>query len=165
MSWLAQLCLLLEAFSHSYQEGMESWFECETYLGYTASRCPSQTGFSFRASCCVQSWESSLLQLVFSFFIFFPPFLFAFLFRTLSSTLAPCTLWQLTLGTAFWSLLQRGTADHKWAACDWIWTQLRRNKPCHAQFLWQSIKTLHGIFICSVIVLLSRKMLHLLPYL
>lgn len=73
-------CLGLPSFAYfwkhfptviSERNGILVCFEYETYLGYTASRCPSQTEFSFRASCCVQSWESGLLQLLFSFFFFF----------------------------------------------------------------------------------------------
>lgn len=171
-------CLGLPSFAYfwkhfptviSERNGILVCFEYETYLGYTASRCPSQTGFSFRGSCCVQSWESSLLQLLFSFFFFFsPPVLFPLLFRNLRSCL---TLLHLVAAHSRNCILVsvtervRSTADHKWAACNWAWAQLRRNKPFSAQLLWQSIKTLHRVFIFTIIVLLSRKMLSLLPYL
>lgn len=168
-------CLGLPSFAYfwkhfptviSERNGILVCFEYETYLGYTASRCPSQTGFSFRGSCCVQSWESSLLQLLFSFF-FFSPSCFV------SSPLQESEVLPLHLVAAhsrnciLVSVTERvrSTADHKWAACNWAWAHLRTNKPFSAQLLWQSIKTLHRVFIFTIIVLLSRKMLSLLPYL
>lgn len=168
MSWLAQLCLLLEAFSHSYQ-----WTEWNPALLWIwnifrlYSKPVSITNWVFiqRLMLCPVMRKQSALTLV---FFFFSPFLFPFFLRNLRSALpcAPCcSSHSQNCILASFTERVRNTADHKWAACDWARTQLRRNKPWNAQFLWQSIKTLYRIFICTVINLLSRKMLHLLPYL
>lgn len=165
---LPSFCLLLEAFSHSYQ-----WMEWNPGLPWIWNifrlycKPVSITNWVFiqRLMLCPVVRKQSAPTLA---FLFFFPLLFCFLSSSeiwgLPYPRAPC---RSSLRTVFWSVTERvrSTADHKWAACDWTRTHLRRNKPCNAQLLWQGIKTLLRIFICTIIVLLSRKMLHLLPYL
>lgn len=158
-------CLGLPSFAYfwkhfptviSERNGILVCFEYGTYLGYTASQRPSQTGFSFRGSCCVQSWESSLLQLLFSFFP--PSFFVSSPLQESEVCLTPmhlvaahsrnCIL--VSASERVWSTAN----DHKRAARDWTWTRLRRNKPCNAQLLWQSIKTFQSFYLhyyCSAL--------------
>lgn len=173
MSWLAQLCLLLEAFSHSYQ-----WTEWNPGLLWIwnifrlYSKPVSITNWVFIQRlmlCPVVRKQSAPTLVLFFFFFFFPPSCFVSSplqeSEVLPYPLAPCS--SPLSNCILVSVTERvqSTADHKWAACDWAWAQLRRNKPFSAQLLWQSIKTLHRVFIFTIIVLLTRKMLRLLPYL
>lgn len=138
-------CLSLPSFAYFWKHfptvisgwnGIQVCFEYETYLGYIARRCPSQTGFSFRGCMLcpvVRKQAASTLSFFFSsplkeFEVCFHLHLVA---ASSQSSVLVCVTGKVL-----------STADHKWAHCDWVQMQLRRNKPYDTQLLWQSTKTL-----------------------